>query len=139
MIILDTNVLSETMRAQSSHVVLGWLAAQPASRLFTTAIAEAEILLGLALLEAGRRRSALEAAARAMFAEDFAGRILPFDSAAAAEFVDIAAARRRSGRPIAHADAQIAAIARARGASIATRNTADFEGCHLALIDPWQA
>ncbi|MBI5165808.1 MAG: type II toxin-antitoxin system VapC family toxin [Magnetospirillum sp.] len=137
MIILDTNVLSETMRPNPSEMVLHWLATQPAIQLFTTTITEAEILYGLALLDPGQRRTALEAAARAMFAEDFAGHVMPFDSAAALAFADIAASRRRLGRPISQADAQIAAIARTHGASIATRNVADFEGCRVALINPW--
>jgi len=71
------------------------------------------------------------------FEEDFAGRILPFDSAAAREFADIAAARRRLGQPIGEADARIAAIARSRGAALATRNISDFAGCGISLIDPW--
>jgi predicted nucleic acid-binding protein len=72
-----------------------------------------------------------------MFAADFAGRILPFDSDAAAAFAEISADRRRAGRPISQFDAQIAAIARSRGAAVATRNIRDFEGCGIALIDPW--
>lgn len=139
MIILDTNVLSETMRSEPSPVVLRWLAAQPVMQLFTTTITEAEILFGLAILGEGRRRTALEQAARAMFAEDFAGRVLAFDSAAASDFAAIAAERRRAGCPISQADAQIAAIARSRGGRVATRNTADFEGCGIALINPWTA
>jgi predicted nucleic acid-binding protein len=115
------------------------MAAQPATQLFTAAICEAEVLFGLALLPAGRRRSALEEAARRMFAEDFAGRVLPFDRAAAEAFAAIGAARRRLGRPIAALDAQIAAIARAHGAVLATRNVADFAECGIDVVDPWTA
>ena len=89
------------------------------------------------LLPKGKRRNALQAAVEAMFAEDFAGRILPFDSEAAQMFPRIAAARRASGRPVTQFDTQIAAIAQARGAAVATRNTADFEGCGITVLNPW--
>jgi predicted nucleic acid-binding protein len=139
MIVLDTNVLSEAIRPAPAKTVLSWLAAQSTTQLFTTAISEAEILCGMALLPKGRRRTALEQAARRMFAEDFAERVLPFDSAAAEAFAAIAAARRREGRPITSFDAQIAAIARACGAALATRNVADFEACGIVVVDPWSA
>jgi toxin FitB len=138
-IVLDTNVLSEVIRPAPAKAVLGWLAAQPATQLFTTAISEAEILYGIALLPKGRRRASLDQAVRRMFAEDFAERVLPFDGAAAEEFGAIAAARRRGGRPIATFDAQIAAIARACGAALATHNVADFAACGIAIVDPWSA
>ncbi len=139
MIILDTNVLSEVMRPAPAAEVLAWLAAQTAASLYTTSITQAEILHGLMLLPAGRRRRALEAAATSMFSEDFGGRILGFDTEAAEPYAQIASKRRRSGRPISHFDAQIAAIARSAGAAIATRNLADFEHCGVALVDPWKA
>ena len=88
------------------------------------------------LLPASQRRTRLQAAAEAMFAEDFRGRVLPFASAAARAYAQIAADRRRAGRPISHFDAQIAAIGRSTGAAVATRNTPDFEGCGLELVDP---
>jgi toxin FitB len=138
-IVLDTNVLSEAIGPAPAKAVLSWLAAQPAMQIFTTAIAEAEIPYGIALLPKARRRSSLEQAARRMFAEDFAERVLPFDGAAAEHFAAIAAARRREGRPIATFDAQIAAIARACGAALATRNVADFAACGIAIVDPWSA
>jgi predicted nucleic acid-binding protein len=138
MIILDTNVLSEVMRPAPSGRVLKWLAKESAFSVFTTTIAMAEILYGIELLPKGRRRAALESAAEAMFEEDFAGRILPFDSDAARVFPKIAAARRASGRPITQFDGQIAAIARSRGAGIATRNTGDFEDCGIAVLNPWR-
>jgi predicted nucleic acid-binding protein len=137
MIILDTNVLSELMRPKPSTVVVGWVASQPSSSLHTTSITQAEILHGILLLPAGRRRAALEAAAVAMFAEDFADRILGFGSDAAAAYARVAADRRRAGHPISHFDAQIAAIAMTAGAAIATRNVADFAGLGLQVIDPW--
>jgi predicted nucleic acid-binding protein len=88
MIVLDTNVLSEVMRPPPSEAVLRWFAMHPAATLFTTTITQAEILFGLALLPEGRRRSDLLMAAEQMFAEDFAGRVLPFDSMAAARPAD---------------------------------------------------
>jgi toxin FitB len=139
MIVLDTNVLSEVMRPVPATKVLRWLGSHPASRLFTTAITQAEILYGLQLLVKGKRRTALESAIRAIFEEDFADRILPFDSDAAHIFPEIAVARRAMGRPITQLDAQIAAIARSRGAELATRNTHDFEHCGITVVDPWSA
>ena len=139
MILLDTNVLSELMRPTPSPTVESWVNAQPAAGVFISAITEAELRYGLALLPDGQRQQRLLAQAEAMLAEDFAGRILPFDSAAATAYAPIAAARRRSGRPISQADAQIAAIAASRGAVLATRNVADFDGCGIAVLDPWTA
>lgn len=139
MIVLDTNVLSELMRAAPNAAVVRWTATQPAASLYTTSITQAEILLGIMLLPAGRKRSAIETAAEAMFSEDFNGRILPFGSDAAREYARIVAARRRLGRPISAFDAQIAAIARSTASSIATRNVSDYADCGVTLIDPWRA
>lgn len=138
MIVLDTNVLSELMRPEPDARVLRWLGEQPAARVFTTSITQAEILHGIVLLPAGKRRDALEAAAKAMFDEEFEGRVLAFDSAAAPAYAAIARDRRRAGRPISHFDAQIAAIAAVHEAAVATRNAADFDGCGIAVVDPWQ-
>ena len=137
MIILDTNVLSEFMRPKPSPRVVAWVAKQSTPELFTTSITEAEIFYGVELLAKGKHREKLLAAAEAMFAEDFAGRVLGFESEAARVFSKIAASRRVQGRPISHADAQIAAIAQMRGAKLATRNAADFEDCGLDVLDPW--
>ena len=137
MIILDTNVLSELMKPKPSAEVTAWVRKQPATDLFTTSITEAEIFYGIELLPRGKRREGLLAAAESMFTEDLAGRILGFESAAACFFAKIAAHRYALGRPISHADAQIAAIARIRGAKVATRNIADFEDCAIEVIDPW--
>ena len=137
MIILDTNVISEVMRANPVPEVFDWLAAQPASRLFTTTITQAEILYGIELLPKGKRRIALQSAAQTMFEEDFSGRILPFDSDAARVFANIAASRRASGHPITQWDAQIAAIVCSHGATLATRNTSDFAHCGITLLNPW--
>lgn len=135
--ILDTNVLSELLRAEPSPAVLAWFASQPAEGLFVSAVTQAEMMLGSRLLPAGKRRAALEQALSAMFDQDFSGRILPFDSGAVPDYVDIVSARRSLGRPISQFDAQIAAIARRSGARLATRNTSDFDRCGVDLVDPW--
>jgi predicted nucleic acid-binding protein len=105
--------------------------------LFTSAITQAEILYGIAVLPEGKRRDALLAAARSALENHFRGRVLPFDGAAADAFAAIAADRREAGRPISQADAQIAAIAKSRGAALATRNVADFDGCGVSVLNPW--
>ena len=94
-------------------------------------------MYGVALLGEGKRRAALASAIQSIFAETLAGRVLPFDSVAAREYADIAAGRRCSGRPMSEPDARIAAVARSRGATVATRNVDDFAGCELKLVDPW--
>ena len=135
--ILDTNVLSELLRAEPSPAVLAWFASQPIESLFVSAVTQAEMMLGARLLPMGKRRTALERALSAMFDEDFSGRILPFDSGAVPAYVDIVSERRSLGRPISQFDAQIAAISREARAKLATRNTVDFECCGIALVDPW--
>ena len=137
MIVVDTNVLSELMRPRPEPSVIAWFSGQDSAELYFTAIGEAELRTGAAILPAGRRRDRLAAEIDATVREDFAGRVLPFDSAAARAYADIAATRRSEGRPILQADCQIAAIARARDAAIATRNVSDFERCGIALIGPW--
>ena len=139
MIIIDTNVVSELMRASPDPAVLAWFAGHAADSLFLTAISEAELRTGAAILPAGQRRDRLAGAIDAMIDQDFAGRILPFDSLAARSYAEIAAARRIAGKPIMDADCQIAAISRACGAAIATRNVKDFEGCGIDIINPWNA
>jgi predicted nucleic acid-binding protein len=136
--ILDTNVLSEPMQPSPSATVLAWWSQQPPGELFITTVTMAEILYGIELLPPGRRRAALLAGAERMFGKVLAGRILPFDEDAARVFPEIAVQRRKRGRPIADLDVQIAAIAHSRGAVLATRNTADFEGCGVRLVNPWQ-
>jgi hypothetical protein len=137
-ILPDTNVLSELMRPRPPSEVTEWVTSQSASSLYVTAIAEAEILFGVQLLPAGKRRSRIESAAVEMFRTDFAGRVLSFGSDAALHYAHIAAQRRRVGRPISHQDAQIAAIARASGAAIATRNVEDFDRCGVRVLNPWR-
>jgi predicted nucleic acid-binding protein len=139
MIVLDTNVLSELMHPKGALVVRQWVASQAISNLFTTTITQAEILYGIALLPAGKRQTELSQAAELMFAEDFYGRILSFDEAAAIAFGKIAAKRRKLGKPISQADAQIASICYSRQGILATRNVSDFEGCGIAIINPWES
>jgi hypothetical protein len=136
-IILDTNVLSELMRPEPAAAVAHWTASRPAAGFYITSITQAEIMHGILLLPTGRRRQALESAAEALFAEEFAGRVLPFGSEAARPYAEIAATRSRAGRPISHFDAQIAAIARIHGARLATRNVSDFQGSGIAVVNPW--
>ena len=136
-IVLDTNVISELMRPAPHPAVLGWMAAQPRATLYTTSINQAEILFGIAMLSQGRRRAAVAAAAEAMFADDLAGRILPFSGVAAAHYAGIVVIRRRSGSPIEAFDALIAATALAADAAIATRDVGGFDGCGVRLINPW--
>ena len=137
MLLLDTNILSEIMRPEPDRKVADWIVRQPSDELFTAAICQAEILSGLAFTPAGRRRAELEQAARAMFDDDFDGRILPFDTEAAASYAELFAARRKAGRPSGTIDLMLAAIARVRGTSVVTRNVADFEGAGVAIVNPW--
>jgi predicted nucleic acid-binding protein len=137
MFVLDTNILSAMMRLDRMPEVAAWMAGQDEDHLYTTAISHAEIFSGLAIMTDGRRRRALEKTAREMF-DEFAGRILAFDTDAANAYVDLFAIRRKAGRPSAPLDLMIASVARASGATMVTRNTADFEGCGLTLINPWE-
>ncbi len=138
MILLDTNVLSEFMRPRPLAGVVSWLDEQLAGEVYTIAISRAEIELGLMLMPPGQRQEALSQAAWAMFAEDFAGRCLPFDEDAARHYALIVSARTRAGRPISVEDAQIAAIALAHRMPLATRNTTDFELIDgLEVVNPW--
>lgn len=139
MIIVDTNVVSELPRPSPEPRVEGWLAAQIGLDIYMTAISEAELRCGAAIMDNGKRCDCLAEAIDRILRDGMIGRVLAFDSAAAEALATIAASRRAAGRPIAQADCQIAAIARARGATVATRNTADFEGCGVDLINPWDA
>ncbi|MFZ0479522.1 MAG: type II toxin-antitoxin system VapC family toxin [Terriglobales bacterium] len=138
MIVLDTNVVSELMRTESSPVVLKWFSRQPAQELYSSTVTLAEIFYGIELLTAGKRRNDLLAGAERMFAKVLAGRVFAFEDEAAHAFSRIASSRRKAGRPIAELDAQIAAIAHVHGATLATRNTPDFEGCGVRLVNPWE-
>jgi predicted nucleic acid-binding protein len=137
MIILDTNVLSELTRAIPEPLVLGWVREQSMLNLGTTTINIAEIKLGLAHLPAGRRRGELERKFAGLMARGLAGRVFDFDLPAADVLGDILVGRERMGRRLEGYDGLIAAIALSRGFAVATRNTADFEGCGLTIVNPW--
>ena len=138
MIIADTNVVSELMLPVPSKRVRAWITEQrKEDEVFLTAVNVAEMVYGIELLPKGNRRDDLLLAAEAMLATEFVDRILSFDEPAARAFGEIAAARRLMGRPISEFDAQIASITRTNDATLATRNTADFEGCGIRLVNPW--
>lgn len=138
MILLDTNVVSEFMRPAPAVQVVAWLDAQAPGQVWVCAVTRAEIELGVALLPDGKRKLGLQTAAVAMFAEEFAGRCLPFDEAAATHCAAIVSLRYQRGRPISVEDAQIAAIALAHDLTLATRNEKDFDGIEgLSVVNPW--
>jgi predicted nucleic acid-binding protein len=137
MIILDTNVLSALMRSDPDPPVLKWLNLQAPQSVWITSITLFESRLGLALLPAGRRRKALESAFDRLLAEDLENRVLAFDSEAALQAAALAAARQRAGRPVDIRDTQIAGIAQARRATLATRNVRHFEGLTVPVFNPW--
>lgn len=138
MILLDTNVLSEFMRVAPEPVVVTWLDGQPPDTVWVCAINRAEIELGIALLPEGQRKQGLSLKAQIMFEEDFAGRCLPFDAAAASTYAHIVATRTRAGSPISVEDAQIAAIALTNRFVLATRNVHDYKQIDgLDVHNPW--
>jgi predicted nucleic acid-binding protein len=139
MIILDTNGISEAARIFPSDIVRRWFAHQSRTDLHTTAVTEAEILLGIALMPDGKHRFEAERANARIIERALLGRVLPFDRDAAHEYASIVLERQRIGQPIQEADAQIAAIARSRGAILATRNVRDFEHCGVEIVNPWTA
>ena len=138
MFILDTNVVSELMRPVPDPAIASWVAERATSSLFLTAVTEAELRFGLAVMPPGKRREGLATGLERMLKTGFANRVLPFDSGAARAYAGIAAARRRGGRPISQADCQIAAIARVRGMAVATRNVRDFEQMEIEIFNPWE-
>jgi predicted nucleic acid-binding protein len=139
MIIIDTNVISELMRTGPEPIVLEWFRTRSLSEIATTAINIAEIRHGLARLPLGQRRLGLEGSFNSLAARGFVDRVFDFDRAAADVFADLVVARERSGRRLAGFDALIAAIAKSQGLAIATRNTGDFAGCGIDLLNPWEA
>jgi predicted nucleic acid-binding protein len=139
MFILDTNVLSELMNPEGASAALAWSDAVDPEDQFTTALNQAEVLYGLAVMPEGRKRADRITWADQMFAEDFRGRILPFDQRAAGHYANILSTRRSLGRRIDTIDAQIAAVARATGMTVVTRNVRDFADCEIELVNPWAA
>lgn len=139
MIILDTNVLSALMQKVPEPTVVAWLDQQPAESVWITSITLFEARLGLTLLPSGRRRQALEAAFEQLLAEDLEGRVLDFDRPAAEAAAVLAAERQRKGRPVDMRDTQIAGIAVARRAKLATRNVKHFADLSAEVVNPWDA
>ena len=137
MIILDTNVISEPLRLQAEPRVIAWLDAQEPSELWLTAITAAELQTGIERMPEGAKRRNLEVQIRAILDEDFSGRIVAFDVDAAPYYAEITAAKARLGQKVEVLDVQIAAIARLRGAVVATRNIKHFDNCGIELVDPW--
>ena len=138
MIVLDTTVLSALMRQTPEASVIAWLDRQPAESVWITSITLFEARLGLALLPKGRRRQMLEAAFDRLLEEDLENRVLDFDGAAATEAALLAAARQKAGRPVDMRGTQIAGIALARRATVATRNVRHFRDLNVPVVDPWE-
>jgi predicted nucleic acid-binding protein len=139
MIILDTNVLSALMKSTPEIAVVEWLDRQSAESIWITTITLFEAHLGIALLPRGRRQTALATALERLVADDLGNRVLDFDASAALEAATLAAARQRIGRPVDMRDTQIAGIALARKAAIATRNISHFEDLRIPVLNPWGA
>lgn len=137
MIVLDTNVVSELVRPQPAPAVVAWVDAQDSDELVITVVTAAEIRARVALLPAGRRRRQIAERMEAMITETFAGYVLAFDVDSTGHYANIVARRTRAGRPISTLDAQIAAVCTQHDATLATRNTDDFGGLNLNLINPW--
>lgn len=138
MIILDTNVLSALMRTVPDAAVVAWLDRQAPESMWITSITVFESRLGLALLPAGRRRRALEAALAEVLATELENRVLGFDEAAAAQAALLAADRQRRGRAGDLRDTMIAGIALTRRATLATRNLRHFEDLVVPVVNPWE-
>ena len=139
MIILDTNVISETMKPSPESKVIDWLNRQELATLHLSTIGLAELRFGIARLDPGRKRDDLAMRLERMLAEIFPGRVLPFDSASAEAFGVLAAVAERHGKAVGFADGAIAAIAAAEGYTVATRDTAPFEAMGVKVINPWAA
>ncbi|TPE47726.1 type II toxin-antitoxin system VapC family toxin [Amaricoccus solimangrovi] len=136
MILLDTNVVSEAMKPDPAPAVLDWLDGQPAETLFLSSVTVAELLFGIGALPEGRRRRKLAAVADGLLGL-FQARILPFDTAAARCYADLAVAARTAGKGFPTPDGYIAAIAVARGFIVATRDTSAFRAAGVRIINPW--
>jgi toxin FitB len=136
-ILLDTNVVSEALHPRPNLSVMAWINTQPYESLYICTPVLAELRFGLELLEEGRRKDYLRRAIDKIESEAFFGRIWPFDVAAAREYSNLAAERQKKGRRIDLMDGLVAAIARAQGAILATRNAAHFADLGIKLINPF--
>lgn len=139
MIILDTNVISEAMRAVPDASVAHWLHVLAPSELATTTINIAELKFGIARLSPGRRRADLDARLDDLMRRSLVRRIFDFDGAAADAFGELAASRQRRGRPLVGFDGLIAAIALPRGFAVATCDAGGFADCGIEVVNPWDA
>ena len=137
MILLDTNVISEQMSARPSLQVATWFKQHANQRLLLSSVTEAELRRGVAIMPEGKLKMAKSALLTDILENKFANDILPFETNAAALYAEIFAHRKIIGRPISVFDNMIAAIARANGCKLATRNVSDFEQCGLEIINPW--
>ena len=137
--LLDTNVVSEMIRKEPNPAVVAWVSGHPPQSLFFSAVGEAELRYGAAILPAGQRRETLVADIERMLRDAFEDRVLSFDRKAARAYADIAAMRRSAGLHVPPVDCQIAAIARSRDMAVATRNVGDFQEMEIAVVDPWTA
>ena len=138
-IVLDTNVISELSRERPEPAVSAWFLRQQPDFLATTSVSLAEVLYGLELLPKGRRRERLSELSRVIFEIALRSRIFGFDAYAAPHYARLRAEGRKSGLPMSPQDAQIAAIAAAAGATLATRNVDDFKDCGIMVVNPWDA
>ena len=139
MILLDTCVIFALMRPQDNRPVVAWLDRQSSVSIWTTAVTVLEIRFGLLAMPEGRRRTKFEQAFNGLLQQDLEGRIAAFDLAAAEAAATLAAGRQRKGRPIDVRDTQIAGVALARRAAIATRNAKHFDDLSVPIVDPWTA
>ncbi|NOQ36058.1 MAG: PIN domain-containing protein [Methylococcaceae bacterium] len=137
MIVIDTNIISEAMRPQPNTMVLEWLNLYSSGQLFITAVSLAEIAYGLRVLSDGKRKDSLQRRFEQFIALGFSNRILVFDAHAAAIYAEVMGHNREIGHPMSFADAQIVAITKAHGFSLATRNVKDFKFCDVELINPF--
>lgn len=137
MIVVDTNVVSEPMKAAGTPAVEAWLDRQIAETLYLTSTSLSELLVGIEILPAGRRKDGLGAALGALLAGLFAGRILPLDQQAAVAYAAVVGRAHAAGRAISVADGQIAAIAAVHGFAVATRDTAPFVAAGIPVVNPW--
>jgi len=138
MIVLDTNVISEAMRPEANPAVRTWLNEQVAETLYLTSVTLAEMLLGIAVLPAGRRGNAVARTLDGLL-ELFGDRVLPFDTDAARHYTALAVAARNAGRGFPAPDGYISAIAASRGFIVASRDTSPYEAGGLRVVDPWQS
>jgi predicted nucleic acid-binding protein len=139
MIVLDTNVLSGFIKPEPDRAVISWLDGQSRLSIWITSITIYEVRYGLAIMSDGRRRTlTLQEFERAL-AEDFEGRVLPFDVGAAAQAASLMGSRHRIGRPSELRDTMIAGIAIAQRATLATRNVRHFDDLDIPVVNPWES